>query len=199
MSNDVNDGRRRLLARAVATTGLLGVASAAYAFVRSWSPSERAKALGAPVDIDIGALEPGALIRVLWRGKPIYVVRRTAELLGRLDGIAGELVDPESLNSVQPDYARNVGRSRNPEYLVVTGVCTHLSCAPGPALNGPSPRPDIVTAWPGGFFCVCHGSIYDASGRVFKGVPAPANLPIPPYYFASPTRLVVGLNEAPAA
>ena len=198
MSNEINKERRRLLAGSVAATGAFGLVSAAYPFVRSWNPSERAKALGAPVDINIGGLEPGAMVAGLWRGKPVYVVRRTPELLSKLDGIAGELVDPESLNSDQPDYARNISRARNPEYLVVMGVCTHLGCAPSGVLSGPSPRPEIVSVWHGGFFCACHGSMYDIAGRVFKGVAAPANLPIPPYYFASPTRVVVGLSAAPA-
>jgi ubiquinol-cytochrome c reductase iron-sulfur subunit len=198
MSRNVDTGRRRLLVRAVTAVGLVGAASAAYPFIRSWEPSERAKALGAPIDIDIASLEPGAMVTVLWRGKPVYVVRRPPELLATLAGIAGELVDPLSLKSDQPDYAKNLTRSRTPEFLVVLGVCTHLQCAPSGDFSGPSPRPDIVPVWPGGFFCACHGSVYDAAGRVFKDVPAPANLPIPPYYFQTPTRIVVGLSDAPA-
>ena len=199
MGDRVNESRRRLLVGVVSATGCFGVASAAYPFIRSWQPSERAKALGAPVEVEFGALELGGMIRVMWRGKPVFIVRRTPELLGQLAGIGNQLVDPDSLNSDQPEYAKNVSRARNPEYLVVTGVCTHLSCAPAGVLTGPSPRPDVVPIWPGGFFCACHGSVYDAAGRVFKGVPAPANLPIPPYYFAAPTRVVVGLSEASPA
>lgn len=199
MSDSVDKGRRRLLARTVAATGIFGTAAAAYPFIRSWEPSARAKALGAPVEVDVTALEPGGMLSVLWRGKPVYVVRRPQELLATLAGLSSDLVDPLSLKSEQPDYARNIGRSRTPEYLVVLGVCTHLQCAPAGRLSGPSPRPELVPIWPGGFFCACHGSVYDASGRVFKGVPAPANLPIPPYYFASRTRLVVGLDAAPSA
>lgn len=196
MNESIDKGRRKLLIRSVAATGIFGVASAAYPFVASWKPSARAKALGSPVEIDLAPLEPGAMVTVMWRGRPVYVVRRTPKLLERLPALANDLVDPTSLRSEQPEYARNLERSRNPEYFVVEGVCTHLSCAPAAALSGPSPRPEIVAAWPGGFFCACHGSMYDAAGRVFKGVPAPANLPVPPYYFASPTRVVVGLNEA---
>jgi len=197
MRDPIDEGRRRLLLRSVSATGLIGVASAAYPFIRSWEPSARAKALGAPVDVDIAALEPGAIVSVIWRGRLVYVVRRPAALVAGLGALAPELVDPDSGVSEQPPYARNAYRSRIPEYLVVEGVCTHLQCAPRGALSGPSPRPDIVKAWPGGFFCSCHGSVYDASGRVFKGVPAPKNLPIPPYYFASATRLVIGLDAPP--
>jgi ubiquinol-cytochrome c reductase iron-sulfur subunit len=199
MSRTVDTGRRRLLVNALTTVGLLGAASAAYPFIRSWEPSERAKALGAPIDVDITALEPGAMLVVAWRGKPVYVVRRPPELLATLAGLAHELVDPLSLSSVQPDYARNLTRSRTPEYLVVLGVCTHLSCAPSGVFSGPSPRPDVVPVWPGGFYCACHGSVYDAAGRVFKDVPAPANLPVPPYYFATTTRIVVGVSDAAAS
>jgi len=197
MAEPVNTDRRRLLIGAVGVTGVFGVAAAAYPFISSWQPSARAKALGAPVTINIAALEPGGTVMVLWRGRPVYVVRRTPELLARLAKLADELVDPQSLASRQPEYAHNLARARDPEYFVVEGVCTHLSCAPAPQLSGPSRRPEIVAVWPGGFFCACHGSMYDAAGRVFKGVPAPANLPIPQYYFKTPAELVVGLDEAP--
>ena len=197
MSEPVNSDRRRLLIGAVGVTGVFGVASAAYPFIRSWQPSARAKALGAPIDINIAALEPGGIVMVIWRGRLVYVVRRTPELLGRLATLEDDLGDPQSLQSRQPEYARNLARARDPEYFVVEGVCTHLSCAPAAQLSGPSQRPEIVAVWPGGFFCACHGSMYDIAGRVFKGVPAPANLPVPPYYFKTPTQLVVGLSEAP--
>ena len=189
--------RRRLLAGAVSATGALGVVSAAYPFVRSWTPSERAKALGGPIEIYVGAVEPGGIVKVLWRGRPVYVVRRPPALLEGLSGADALLVDPRSEHSEQPDYARNEARARNPEFLVVLGVCTHAGCAPEGVLSGSSPRPDVVPTWTGGFFCACHGSVYDAAGRVYKNVPAPANLPVPPYYFASATRIVVGLS-APA-
>jgi ubiquinol-cytochrome c reductase iron-sulfur subunit len=192
-------GRRQLLVRAAGVTGMLGVASAAYPFIRSWQPSARAMELGGPVEVDLAALESGAMLKVLWQGKPVYIVRRPAGLLNQLQQHMTQLVDPASEKSTQPEYARNATRSRVPEYLVVLGVCTHLQCAPAGVFSGPSPRPDLLTTWPGGFFCACHGSVYDAAGRVFKNVPAPTNLPIPPHYFVSPRRLVIGLSQAATA
>ena len=194
MRSETNIERRRLLVRAVATTGFVGFASAATPFVRSWLPSERAKALGGPIEIDIRALEPGAMTTALWQGKLVYVVRRSPKVLAGLADAESRLVDPTTAQSEQPSYARNRERARNPEYLVVLGICTHLACAPAGAMSGSSPRPEITPTWSGGFYCACHGSLYDASGRVYHGVPAPANLRVPPYYFQTSTRIVVGLD-----
>lgn len=174
----VNVKRRRVLIASTAALGAAGVAAVATPFVRSWYPSAKAEAAGAAVTQDIGAIEDGQMIVVKYRGKPIYVVKRTKEMLATLDKVAPLLADPESAESVQPEYCKNPERALEPSVLVVEGVCTHLGCAPGY-------RPDVGAAdlggndWFGGFFCPCHGSKYDISGRVYKGVPAPLNLPIP--------------------
>jgi ubiquinol-cytochrome c reductase iron-sulfur subunit len=197
MSADVDQGRRRLLVTATALTGAVGVALAVTPFVASWKPSARAKALGAPVDIDISKLEPGAMLTVEWRGKPVWVVRRTPEMLKEVGQAKPFLLDPESLNSVQPAYAKNEDRALKPEYFVVLGVCTHLGCSPMPKFQ---PGDLTVSAdWPGGFYCPCHGSKFDLAGRVWKGVPAPSNLTVPPYSFVSDGRIVVGTDATHAA
>lgn len=176
----VNVKRRRVLIASTAALGAAGVAAVATPFVRSWYPSAKAEAAGAAVTQDIGAIEDGQMIVVKYRGKPIFVVKRTEEMLATLEKVAPLLADPDSAESVQPEYCANPERSREPSVLVVEGVCTHLGCAP-------SYRPDVGAAdlggndWFGGFFCPCHGSKYDISGRVYKGVPAPLNLPIPEY------------------
>lgn len=190
MSDDVDLGRRQLLTTATALTGAVGVAFVATPFISSWEPSARAKALGAPVEIDISKLEPGAMLKVEWRGKPVWVVRRTSEMLASLKSDTAMLADPDSNASVQPAFAKNTGRASNEEFFVVLGVCTHLGCSPNAKFT---PGDVTVSAdWPGGFYCPCHGSKFDLAGRVFKGVPAPLNLVVPPYSFASPTRVVVG-------
>ncbi len=186
----VDEKRRRLLTTGVGVVGALGAATMAIPFVSSMSPSARAKAAGAPVEIDISKLEPGQRVIVEWRGKPVWVVRRTPELLESLEQVSDELRDIESDKSEQPDYAKNVHRSINPEVLVMTGVCTHLGCSP-------TFRPDVAPAdlgpdWKGGFFCPCHGSKFDISGRVYKGAPAPTNLPVPPHAFVSESIILVG-------
>ena len=176
----VNVKRRRVLIASTAAIGAVGVAAVRTPFVRSWYPSAKAEAAGAPVSQDIGSIEPGQMVVVKYRGKPIYVVRRTPEMLATLDKVAPLLSDPDSAASVQPEYCKNQARARTPEVLVCEGVCTHLGCAP-------NFRPEVGAAdlggndWFGGFFCPCHGSKYDLAGRVFKGVPAPLNLPIPEY------------------
>lgn len=196
MSDAVDLGRRQLLTTATALTGVVGVAFAATPFLASWKPSARAKALGAPVEIDIAKLEPGAMLKVEWRGKPVWVVRRTPEMLASLKSDTGFLADPDSNASVQPAYAKNTGRASNEEFLVVLGVCTHLGCSPSAKFT---PGDVTVSAdWPGGFYCPCHGSKFDLAGRVFKGVPAPLNLAVPPYNFATPTRIVVGADAQTA-
>jgi ubiquinol-cytochrome c reductase iron-sulfur subunit len=194
---EIDLGRRRLLTAATAATGAIGAAFAATPFLASWKPSARAKALGAPVEIDASKLEPGAMLKVEWRGKPVWVLRRTPEMLASLEKDTGLLLDPKSEASVQPDYAKNVARAKNPEYFVVLGVCTHLGCSP---LSKFTPGDVTVSAdWPGGFYCPCHGSKFDLAGRVFKGVPAPANLAVPPYTLEANGRILVGADGAKAA
>ena len=194
MSEQVDVGRRRLLTSATTLTGAVGVAFAAVPFIASWKPSARAKALGAPVEVDVGKLEPGAMLKIEWRGKPVYVLRRTPEMVKSLESATPLLADPDSASSVQPDYAKNTARALKPEYLVVLGVCTHLGCSPLPKFE--TPNVTIAPDWPGGFFCPCHGSKFDLSGRVFKGVPAPTNLPIPPYQFVNAARIMIGSDAA---
>lgn len=182
--------KRRFLTAATSVVGAVGVGFALVPFVASMQPSARAKALGAPAEADISKLEPGQLLRVKWRGQPIWVVKRTEETLKDLDGLASQLLDPNSEAPQQPEYAKNPYRSRKPEILVAIGICTHLGCSP-------TYRPEVAPAdlgpdWKGGFFCPCHGSRFDMAGRVYKGVPAPSNLVIPPYRFLSDTLILVG-------
>lgn len=186
----VNVKRRRVLIASTAAIGAVGVAAVATPFVRSWYPSAKAEAAGAPVTQDISSIENGQMVVVKYRGKPIFVVKRTDEMIASLEKVISQLSDPQSEKSVQPEYCKNETRSREPEILVVEGVCTHLGCAP-------NYRPEVGAAdlggdsWHGGFFCPCHGSLYDLAGRVFKGVPAPTNLPIPEYSING-TILTVG-------
>jgi ubiquinol-cytochrome c reductase iron-sulfur subunit len=194
--NEVNPSRRRFLTAATTVIGGVGVGFALVPFISSMSPSAKARAAGAPVRADISKIEMGQMIRVKWRGKPIWVVNRTQEMLDILPTLDSELRDPESLEPQQPDYAKNEYRSIKPEYLVLIGICTHLGCSP-------TFRPDIAPAdlgkdWKGGFFCPCHGSRFDLAGRVFKGVPAPLNLVVPPYRYLSETEILVG-DEGGAA
>ncbi len=190
MTEEVDAGRRHFLTVATVATGAVGAAFVAVPFLASWKPSARAKAMGAPVEVDIGKLEPGAMLKVEWRGKAIYVVNRTPKMLGEIDGHNERLRDPDSNESQQPAFAKNAARALKPEFLVLVGVCTHLGCAP---LDKFTPGDPTVSAdWPGGFFCPCHGSKFDLSGRVFKDVPAPTNLTVPPYHFVSDTRILIG-------
>lgn len=177
----VNKGRRRFLYAATGTMGSIAAVGVATPFVKSWFPSERAKAIGAPISVDIGTLEPGEMRIAEWRGKPIFIVRRTAEAVARLesDEVVGRLADPDSLQSTQPEYARNTARAINPELLIIEGVCTHLGCAPQYRPNV-EPQP-YNENWLGGFFCPCHGSQFDLSGRVYRNMPAPTNLVVPPH------------------
>lgn len=196
MTETVDKGRRHFLTVATAATTAVGAAFVAVPFLASWKPSARAKALGAPVEVDIGKLEPGAMLKVEWRGKAIFVVHRTPQMLAQLEGVAGELRDPDSLQSEQPAFAKSATRAIRPEVLVLIGVCTHLGCAP---LDKFTPGDVTVSAdWPGGFFCPCHGSKFDMSGRVFKDVPAPTNLAVPPYQFVSDTRILIGSEKEDA-
>lgn len=182
--------RRQILAGATGVVGAVGAAFVAVPFVGSWQPSEKAKAAGAPVDVDIAALQPGQMVTVNWRGKPVWVVRRTPDMLERLTELDSVVRDPMSDSSDQPDYAKNATRAIKPEFLVVVGICTHLGCSPlyRPAVNSP----DMAANWRGGFFCPCHGSSFDLAGRVFRSVPAPTNLEIPPHTYLTETRIRVG-------
>jgi ubiquinol-cytochrome c reductase iron-sulfur subunit len=184
--------RRHFLTVATVVTGGVGAIATAVPFVASFKPSARAQALGAPVTIDISKLEPGAMTRVEWRGRAIFVVYRTEEMLGTLAKDVGILEDPDSEDSVQPDYAKNPHRSVRPAFLVLEGVCTHLGCAPLPRFE--VAPVDLGADWPGGFYCPCHGSKFDLAGRVFAGVPAPANLPVPPYRFINDSTILIGAD-----
>lgn len=194
MSDQVDHGRRKLLTAATAVTGAIGAGLAVSPFLASWKPSARAKALGAPVEIDISKLESGAMVKVEWRGKPVYVVRRSKAMVDGLTSHDALLLDPGSEGSKQPEFAKNPARASNPEFLVVLGVCTHLGCAPASKFE----PGEVEAGWPGGFYCPCHGSKFDMAGRVYKGVPAPANLEVPPYSFVGSTKLLVGADSAAA-
>jgi ubiquinol-cytochrome c reductase iron-sulfur subunit len=197
MSGDnTNTGRRRFLTAATSVVGAVGVGFALVPFISSMQPSAKARAAGAPVRADISKLEPGQMIRVKWRGKPVWLVKRTDDMLEVLPKLDSELRDPASEQPQQPPYAQNEYRSIKPEILVTVGICTHLGCSP-------TYRPDVGAAdlgadWKGGFFCPCHGSRFDLAGRVFKGVPAPLNLEIPPHRYLSDNELVIGEDEGAA-
>lgn len=188
MSNEgVDVGKRRFLTTATSVVGGVGAAFVAVPFIKSWQPSARAKAAGAPVQVNIGELDKGALLTVIWRGKPVWIVRRTDEMLATLDKDVDFLRDPESQKKQQPPYAQNKYRSIKPEYLVMVGICTHLGCSPKYRPNASHGDLDYS-----GFFCPCHGSKYDISGRVYKGVPAPLNMVVPPYRYKSENVIVIG-------
>jgi ubiquinol-cytochrome c reductase iron-sulfur subunit len=190
MSEEASVSRRHFLTVATGVTGVVGLALTAAPFIASFRPSTRAQALGAPVAIDISKLDEGAMVRVVWRGKPVWVLRRSKAMLERLAGEGVSLKDAASDESIQPSYAKNDTRALRPEYLVVIGNCTHLGCAPierfevAPADLGPD--------WVGGFFCPCHGSKFDLAARVISGSPAPTNLEIPPYRFVGDELVIVG-------
>lgn len=184
--------QRRLWITATSVAGGAGLIATAIPFVASLAPSEKARALGAPVEVSLGGVQPGELKIVEWQGKPVFVLRRTQEMLDSLGRHDDLIVDPKSRRSLQPDYAQNAGRSAKPEILVLEGICTHLGCIPS---FRPIPgAPDLGASWPGGFYCPCHGSKFDFAGRVFKNVPAPTNLTVPPYQFISDSTLVIGTD-----
>ena len=197
MSNDgVNAGRRRFLVAATSVVGAAGAVGAAVPFVGSWFPSAKAKAAGAPVKVNISKVEPGQQIVAEWRGQPVFVLNRTQEMLGSLEKITPMLADPDSKDSVQPGYVNPQQRSIKPELLVVVGLCTHLGCSP---TFRPEVAPaDLGSEWVGGYFCPCHGSRYDLSGRVYKGQPAPLNLPVPDYTYESNDVIVIGVAQEKA-
>ena len=192
MSNQehMNCGRRRLLVATAAAGGAATVA-AVVPFVLSMNPSERAKAAGAPVEVDIGKLGPGEMMTVEWRGKPVWIIHRTKAMLDALPKLNDQLADPESKKPMQPDYAKNVDRSIKPEILVVVGICTHLGCSPTDKFKTGADS-GIDPNWPGGFLCPCHGSTFDLAGRVYKSKPAPDNLEVPPHKYLADTKIVIG-------
>ena len=191
MSGDeTNTGRRRFLTAATTVVGAVGTGFLLVPFISSMQPSAKARAAGAPVRADISKLEPGQMIRVKWRGKPVWVVKRTDEMLATLPTLSDALRDPDSAMPQQPEYAQNEHRSIKPEILILVGICTHLGCSP-------TYRPDVAPAdlgpdWKGGFFCPCHGSRFDIAGRVYAGVPAPTNLPVPPHRYLSDDEIMIG-------
>jgi ubiquinol-cytochrome c reductase iron-sulfur subunit len=193
---ETNSGRRRFLTAATTAIGAVGTGFLLVPFISSMQPSAKARAAGAPVRADISKLEPGQMIRVEWRGKPVWIVKRTGQNLETLESMDPVLADPGSELPQQPDYAQNEWRSIKPEILVLIGICTHLGCSP-------TYRPDVAPVdlgpdWKGGFFCPCHGSKFDIAGRVFKGMPAPKNLPVPPYRYLSDAEIIIGEDEETA-
>jgi ubiquinol-cytochrome c reductase iron-sulfur subunit len=193
---EVDRGRRMWVAIACGT-GAVGGVAAAVPFVSTFAPSERAKAAGAPAEVDIGGLKPGEKMTVEWRGKPVWVIKRTPEQLASLKKTDAQVADPNSErkpDELTPSYARNENRSIKPEVLVVVGICTHLGCSPTDKFQ-PGPQPSLPDDWNGGFFCPCHGSTFDMAGRVFRNKPAPDNLQVPPHMYVSDTKLLIGEDK----
>lgn len=192
MSEVVDKERRKFLLTATKIVGSVGCAFAATPFISSWLPSAKAMAAGAPIEVDLSKMEPGQQVTVEWRGKPVWIIKRTESMLNTLPKTRERLRDPDSEAIQQPIYAKNEHRSRTKNYLVLVGVCTHLGCSPKfkPTLG------ELGPSWPGGFYCPCHGSTFDLAGRVFQGVPAPLNLEVPPYYFPKNDFVVIGEDAA---
>ena len=206
MSDDqVDRSRRRLLTAATTGVGAVGVVFAAVPFISSWQPSVRAKALGAPVAVDASKLEDGQMLKVVWRGQPVFIVRRSKAVIEQLGDHDNVLADPKSDDSVQPAYIKDSGpaRARNAEYWVGLAVCTHLGCSPLGAFEPNNAfqvtGTDLGQNWPGGFYCPCHGSKYDISGRVYKSQPAPTNLTVPPYAISADAHIVIGVDVTEAS
>jgi ubiquinol-cytochrome c reductase iron-sulfur subunit len=195
MSNEqkVNCGRRRLVVATAAVGGAGGLA-ALVPFVSSMLPSERAKAAGAPVEVDISKLEPGQMMTVEWRGKPVWIINRTKEMLATLPQLKDQVADPESKKKMQPDYIKGETRSIKPEIMVAVGICTHLGCSPSQKFKAGASE-GMDGAWLGGFLCPCHGSTFDFSGRVYKSKPAPDNLEVPPHMYLTDTRILIGEDK----
>ncbi len=191
VTDHVDEKRRRILIVATSAAGAVAGVGIAAPFVASWFPSARALAAGAPVQVDVSKIEPGQQITVAWRGKPVWILHRTKDMLDRLPANAPLLTDPDSKEHQQPKYIKGVDRSIKPEYLVAVGVCTHLGCTPN-LKKEVGAASDMGASWPGGYYCPCHGSRFDLAARVFKGSPAPKNLVIPPYHYASDAVVVVG-------
>jgi ubiquinol-cytochrome c reductase iron-sulfur subunit len=194
---DADLSRRKFLTTATIAVGALGAVFAAVPFIASWKPSERARALGVPTDFDLSKLDEGQMAIILWRKQPIYVVKRSPEMVASLPGHDDMLKDPKSDDSEQPDYAKNPIRARKADVLVLIGICTHLGCLPKQRFQ--KADPELGATWPGGYLCPCHGSRFDLAGRVFNGSPASVNLRIPPYSFPTESKLVVGVDEKGAA
>ena len=196
MSDEGMNRTRRQLVALTSAVGAVGAGFAAVPFVQSWMPSERARAAGAPVEVDISKLEAGQMMTVEWRSKPVWILRRTPEMMAGLEKLTDVVADPESQAADQPGYITGAARSIKSEYLVLIGICTHLGCSPQTPI-----QPGAVAAfalgddWPGGFFCPCHGSKFDLAGRVYKNVPAPTNLPVPPHRYVSDTRILIGVDQ----
>ncbi|MFB2686558.1 ubiquinol-cytochrome c reductase iron-sulfur subunit [Shewanella mangrovisoli] len=196
MSNaPVDTGRRRFLTAATAVVGGAGAVAVAVPFIKSWNPSAKAKAAGAPVEVNISKIEPGQLIRVEWRGKPVWVVRRTEAVINELPTHDDKLRDPASAEMQQPEYATNPLRSIKPEFFIAVGICTHLGCSPTYLPDSFGEQVQGVTS---GFFCPCHGSKFDMAGRVFQGVPAPLNLVIPPHQYVDDGTVIIGVDKGVA-
>jgi ubiquinol-cytochrome c reductase iron-sulfur subunit len=194
---EVDESRRKFLVAATAGTGAIGAVLTAVPFLSSWSPSESARAAGLPTEVDLSKIEPGQMATFFWRKQPIYVVRRTPEMIASLANHDGELKDKDSKESDQPAYAKNAQRSLKPEVLVLIGTCTHLGCLPKTRFTPNDAT--VMPNWPGGFFCPCHGSKFDLAGRVVTGSPASVNLRVPPYSFTGENTLVIGQDSATAA
>jgi ubiquinol-cytochrome c reductase iron-sulfur subunit len=190
------DPSRRTWIAITAGVGAVGGAFTAVPFVSSFAPSERARAAGAPVEVDIGGLAPGEKITVEWRGKPVWIIRRTPEMLESLKKTEPQLADPKSARTAYPtpEYAKNPHRSIKPEFFIGVGICSHLGCSPSDRF-APGAQPSLPDDWPGGFLCPCHGSTFDMAGRVFKNMPAPDNLEVPPHTYLSETRLLIGEDK----
>ena len=193
---EVDQSKRRFLIAATSAAGGIAVAATAVPFVASMLPSERAKAAGAPVEVDISKIEPGAMVTVEWRGRPVWIINRTDEMLATLPDLQDELSDPELKVAQQPAYCENATRSIKPNLMVLVGICTHLGCSPSPKLEA---NGDMGADWKGGFFCPCHGSKFDLAGRVFTGSPAPTNLIVPLHQYISDSVLLVGADETGVA
>ncbi|HEY8354061.1 MAG TPA: ubiquinol-cytochrome c reductase iron-sulfur subunit [Methylophilaceae bacterium] len=198
MSNQpVDQAKRRFLIAATSVVGGAAMAAVAVPFVSSMLPSARARAAGAAVEVDVSKIEPGAMITVEWRGKPVWIINLTDEMVKSLSGQEDKLSDPNlEVTSQQPEYCRNATRSIKPNLMVMEGICTHLGCSPSPKLQ---PNGDMGDDWKGGFFCPCHGSKFDLAGRVFKGSPAPTNLMVPPHHYVSDNILLIGEHGKEAA
>lgn len=197
MSEESGLSRRRFLTVATTVIGVTGAAFTAVPFLASWKPSARAQAAGAPVQVDISKLETGAMVRLEWRGRPVWILRRSADMLERMTQVVDQLSDPDSVESEQPGYTQNETRSVKPEVLVVIGTCTHLGCAPIERFDV-APE-DLGPAWEGGFYCPCHGSKFDLAGRVYSGVPAPTNLPVPPHRYVGDNLIIIGEDTGASA
>jgi ubiquinol-cytochrome c reductase iron-sulfur subunit len=194
---EVDQDRRGFLIFATTATGAIGAGFAAVPFIASWNPSERARAAGLPVEVDLSKIEPGQMLTIPYRKKPMYVVHRTPEMVASLAGHDGNLKDAVSADSEQPEYAKNAARAARDEFLVVEGTCTHLGCLPKARFE--KALPELGADWPGGFFCPCHGSKFDLAGRVFNGSPASQNLRVPLYSFRDDKTLVIGVDATTGA